>query len=67
MARITMYHTLLDIVDQDILVTLRTDSDIVNLFLFGHRDLSQDKNELIFDMAQTYINQTERFSLGTLR
>ncbi len=67
MARITMYHTLLEIVDHDILVTLRTDSDIVNLFLFGHRDLSQDKNELIFDMAQTYINQTERFSLGTLR
>ena len=62
-----MYHTMLDIVNHSVLVGLRKDSDIVNLFLFGHKDLSHDKNELIFEMAQTYINQSERFSSSTLR
>ena len=66
-ARIQMYHTMLDIVNHSVLVGLRKDSDIVNLFLFGHKDLSHDKNELIFKMAQTYINQSERFSSSSLR
>ncbi len=66
-ARIQMYHTLLDIVDHSVLVNLKKDSDIVNLFLFGHSDLSHDKNELVFKMAQTYINQSERFSSSGLR
>ncbi len=58
---------MIDVVDHSVLVGLKKDSDIVNLFLFGHKDLSHDKNELIFKMAQTYINQSERFSSSELR
>ncbi len=47
-ARIAMYHSMIDILDFDMLSSLKRDSDIVNLFLFGHKDLSYDKNRLIF-------------------
>ncbi len=67
MARIEMYHSMVDILDDHLLTTLTRDSDIVNLFLFGHTGLSFDKNMLIFKMAQTYINNTERFSSGSLQ
>ena len=42
-ARIDMYHTMVDILDNHLLTTLTRDSDIVNLFLFGHTELSFDK------------------------
>ena len=66
MARIEMYHTMVDILDDHLLTTLTRDSDIVNLFLFGHNELSFDKNMLVFKMAQTYINDSERFSSNSL-
>ena len=50
-ARIEMYHKMVDILDHSLLTALRTDSAIVNLFLFGHKELSTDKNRLIFEMA----------------
>ena len=56
------YHKMVDSLDHSLLTALRTDSDIVNLFLFGHKELSTEKNTLIFEMAQTYINASERFS-----
>ncbi len=65
-ARIEMYHTMIDILDHNLLTALRRDSDIVNLFLYGHKELSLEKNRLIFQMAQTYINSSERFSLASL-
>ncbi len=65
-ARIEMYHTMIDILDNHLLTTLTRDSDIVNLFLFGHTELSFDKNILVFKMAQTYINNTDRFSSSSL-
>ena len=55
--RIEMYHTMVDILDNHLLTTLTRDSDIVNLFLFGHTELSFDKNILVFKMAQTYYKQ----------
>ena len=66
-ARIEMYHTMIGILGNNLLATLRKDSDIVNLFLYGHNDLSYDKNRLIFKMAQTYINASERFSSTSLQ
>ncbi len=66
-ARIEMYHTMVDILDNYLLTTLTRDSDIVNLFLSGHTKLSSDKNMLVFKMAQTYINSTERFSSSSLQ
>ncbi len=66
-ARIEMYHKMVDILDHSLLTALRTDSDIVNLFLFGHNELSTEKNKLIFEMAQTYINASERFSSISLQ
>ena len=62
-----MYHTMVDILDHSLLTSLKHDSDIVNLFLYGHKDLSHKRNELIFKMALTYINSSERFSLSTLQ
>ena len=62
-----MYHKMVDILDFDMLSSLKRDSDIVNLFLFGHKDLSYDKNRLIFEMAQTYINSSDRFSSKSLQ
>ena len=67
MARIEMYHTMVDILDDHLLTTLTRDSDIVKLFLFGHSELSFDKNILVFKMAQTYINNSERFSSNSLQ
>ena len=67
MERIDMYHTMISILDHSLLVKLRHDSDIVDLFLHGHKDLSHDKNKLVFKMALTYINSTESFSSGTLQ
>ncbi len=66
-ARIDMYQKMVDILPHSLLTTLRTDSDIVNLFLFGHKELNSDKNRLIFEMAQTYINASERFSSISLQ
>ncbi len=66
-ARIAMYHKMVDILDFDMLSSLKRDSDIVKLFLFGHKDLSYDKNRLIFEMAQTYINSSDRFSSKSLQ
>ena len=66
-ARIEMYHKMVDILDHSLLTALRTDSDIVNLFLFGHKELSTDKNRLIFEKAQTNINASERFSSISLQ
>ena len=66
-ARIQMYHKMVDILDHSLLTALRKDSDIVNLFLFGHKELSTEKNTLIFEMAQTYINASERFSSISLQ
>ena len=43
------------------------DSDIVKLCLHGHEDLSHEKNILIFKMAYTYINASERFSSTPLQ
>ncbi len=65
-ARIEMYKSMVDILDNHLLVTLTRDSDIANLFLYGHKDLCLDKNILIFKMAQTYIISTERFSSSSL-
>ena len=45
MARIEMYHTMLDSLDHSLLTGLKRDSDIVDLFLHGHKDLSHDKNK----------------------
>ena len=56
-----------DILPHSLLTALRTDRDIVSLFLFGHKELSSDKNRLIFEMAQTYINASERFSSISLQ
>ncbi len=42
-ARIAMYHTMVDILDHRLLTTLDKDSDIVNLFLHGHEELSYDR------------------------
>ena len=67
MARIEMYHAMVDILDNHLLTTLTRDSDIVDLFLFGHPNLSFDKNKLISKMAQTYIINSERFSCGSLQ
>ncbi len=66
-ARIEMYHTMVEILDNHLVTTLTRDSDIVNLFLFGHNELSFDKNMLVFKMAQTYINNSERFSSSSLQ
>ncbi len=66
-ARIEMYHTMVEILDNHLLTTLIRDSDIVNLFLFGHNELSFDKNMLVFKMVQTYINNSERFSSSSLQ
>ncbi len=66
-ARIEMYHTLVDILDFRLLAALDKDSDIVKLFLHGHEDLSHEKNILIFKMAYTYINTSERFSSTPLQ
>ena len=62
-----MYHKMVDILDHTLLTALKTDSDIVNLFLFGHKELSTDKNRLNFEMAQTYINVSVRFSSISLQ
>ncbi len=67
MARIEMYHTMVDVLDHSLLTGLRHDSDIVDLFLHGHKDLSHEKNKLIFKMALTYINSSERFSSSALQ
>ena len=53
--------------DHSMLTALRRDSDIVNLFLFGHKEISTEKNSLIFEMAQIYINASERFSSISLQ
>ena len=66
-ARIEMYHTMIEILDNNLLTALRRDSDIVDLFLHGHKDLSHDKNILIMKMAQTYINASERLSSTSLQ
>ena len=55
MPRTEMHHTMVDILDHSLLTGLRHDSDIVDLFLHGHKDLSRDKSKLIFKMALTYI------------
>ncbi len=62
LARIEMYHRMIDILDDHLMTTLKKDSDIVSLFLHGHPELSHDKNLRIYSMAQTYINKSERFS-----
>ncbi len=67
LARIEMYHRMIDILDDHLLTTLKKDSDIVSLFLHGHPELSHDKNILIYAMAQTYINKSERFSSNSLQ
>ena len=65
-ARIEMYKDMVEILDNHLLTTLTRDSDIANLFLYGHNDLCLDKNILMFKMAQTYIINTERFSSSSL-
>ncbi len=67
LARIEMYHTMVDILDDHLLISLKKDSDIVNLFLHGHAELSYDKNILIYKMAMTFINKSERFSSDSLQ
>ncbi len=67
LARIEMYHSMVDILDDHLLTTLKKDSDIVNLFLHGHSQLSHDENLRIYAMAQTYINKSERFSSNSLQ
>ncbi len=62
-----MYHTMVDILDNHLLTALTKDSDIDNMFLFGHTELSFDKNILVFKKAQTYINNIERFSSSSLQ
>ena len=66
-ARIEMYKTMVEILDDHLLMSLKKDSDIVSLFLHGHQDLSYDKNSLIYMMAMTYIIHSDRFSLGSLQ
>ncbi len=63
-ARIEMYKAMVEILDNYLLVALTRDSDIANLFLYGHKHF--DKNILIFKMPQTYIISTERFSSSSL-
>ncbi len=67
MARIEMYRTMMDILDEHLLTTLKRDSDIVSLFLNGHSKLSQEKNNLIYKMAMTYIIRSDRFSSSSLQ
>ncbi len=67
MARIEMYRTMMDILDDHLLTTLKRDSDIVSLFLNGHPKLSQEKNSLIYKMAMTYILRSDRFSSSSLQ
>ncbi len=43
MARIEMCRTMMDILDDHLLTTLKRDSDIVSLFFNGHSKLSQEK------------------------
>ncbi len=35
---------MVEILDHSLLTALKRDSDIVNLFLFGHKDLNTEKN-----------------------
>ncbi len=44
-ARIKMYHTMVDILDHSLLTSLKHDIDIVNLFLYGHKDLSHNTSQ----------------------
>ena len=62
-----MYHSMVDILDEHLLISLKRDGDIVNLFLHSHPELSDDKNILIFKMAMTFSNKSERFSSGSLQ
>ena len=38
------------------------DATIVNLFLFGDKNLPENVNLLLFEMAQTFIINTKRFN-----
>ncbi len=64
MVRIEMYRTMMEILDDHLLTTLKRDSDIyiVILFLNGHTKLSQEKNSLIYKLAMTFIIRSVRFS-----
>ena len=67
LAGIEMYHSMVDILDNPLLTSLKKDSDIVSLFLHGHPELNHEKNTLIYKMAMTFINNSERFSSNSLQ
>ncbi len=51
---------LLNVVNGNYLAGLR-DNDIVDLFLYGYLEFPWESNKLLFEMAQTYIINSERF------